>query len=69
MTDIKGLLFDKDGTLFDFAATWESWAHAFLLRACEGDHAKAGRVGAAIGCDMVGRHFGPDSLVIASTAG
>ena len=69
MTDIKGLLFDKDGTLFDFAATWESWAHAFLLRACEGDHAKAGRVGAAIGFDMQERNFAPDSLVIASTAG
>ncbi|KAJ02400.1 HAD family hydrolase [Sulfitobacter mediterraneus] len=69
MTDIKGLLFDKDGTLFDFAATWESWAHAFLLRACEGDHAKAGRVGGAIGFDMQERNFAPDSLVIASTAG
>ena len=30
MTMIKGVLFDKDGTLFDFAATWEAWAASFL---------------------------------------
>ena len=34
MSAVKGIIFDKDGTLFDFAATWEAWAQAFLLRAC-----------------------------------
>ena len=34
---VRGIVFDKDGTLFDFAATWEAWAVAFLLRAAEGD--------------------------------
>ena len=30
---VRGIVFDKDGTLFDFATTWEAWAAAFLMRA------------------------------------
>lgn len=45
MSEIKGLLFDKDGTLFDFAATWEVWAKAFLTRLCGRDTARAIRAG------------------------
>lgn len=67
MNIIKGLLFDKDGTLFDFAATWESWAEAFLLRVCQGDRARAAGVGAAIGFDLDNRSFARDSVVIAGT--
>jgi phosphoglycolate phosphatase len=68
MTMIKGLLFDKDGTLFDFAHTWEAWAYAFLLRLCDGDHEKAQTVGATIGFDLQSQTFDPDSIVIAGTA-
>ena len=66
---VKGIIFDKDGTLFDFATTWEAWAAAFLLRLCEGDAGRAGTVGAAIGFDLQSRSFARDSLVIAGTAG
>lgn len=69
MTEIRGLLFDKDGTLFDFAATWEAWAVAFLMRAAEGDRDRARRVGAAIGFDLDQTRFARDSIVIAGTAG
>jgi phosphoglycolate phosphatase len=69
MSTLKGLLFDKDGTLFDFAATWAAWAHAFLISACEGDRARAAVVGAGIGFDLRTGRFAPDSLVIASTSG
>jgi phosphoglycolate phosphatase-like HAD superfamily hydrolase len=27
---ISALIFDKDGTLFDFTATWSGWARAAL---------------------------------------
>ncbi len=64
---ISALLFDKDGTLFEFAATWEGWAEAFLLRACGGDCARASRIGAHIGFDLASRTFAPDSPVIAET--
>lgn len=69
MSNIKGLIFDKDGTLFDFAATWEAWAQAFLLRLCEGDRARATQVGAAIGFDLDSARFARDSVVIAGTPG
>lgn len=64
---IKGILFDKDGTLFDFAQTWEGWAQAFLTRITQ-DAAQAQRVGQAIGFDMQTRQFQRDSIVIASSA-
>lgn len=68
-TPVRGLCFDKDGTLFDFAATWEEWAAAFLLRACGGDRPRAARVGRGIGFDLEQRKFAKDSIVIAGTAG
>jgi phosphoglycolate phosphatase len=66
---VKGLCFDKDGTLFDFAATWEAWAKAFLRRAANGDEQRATVLGAVIGFDLGAGKFAPDSLVIAGTAG
>lgn len=65
---IKGLLFDKDGTLLDFDATWGQWARGFLGELAEGDAALAARMGAAIGYDMEGQVFHPTSPVIAGTA-
>lgn len=67
MSDFKGLLFDKDGTLFDFAATWEAWADAFLRRLCAGDAHHAQQVGAQIGFDFERMTFASDSIVIAGT--
>lgn len=64
---IAALLFDKDGTLFEFAATWEGWAESFLLRATGNDHARAAIIGRVIGFDLTSRSFQPDSLVIANT--
>jgi len=64
---IDALLFDKDGTLFHFAATWEGWAESFLLRACQNDRARARLIGEHIGFDLANRRFKPDSLVIAGT--
>ncbi|SMR71454.1 phosphoglycolate phosphatase [Aliiroseovarius halocynthiae] len=64
---IKALLFDKDGTLFHFKATWEAWAHAVLLRLTDGDHARASEVGRDVGFDMESCSFARDSVVIAGT--
>jgi len=65
--EIKALCFDKDGTLFDFATTWEAWAGACLRRAAAGDEARATQVGRAIGFDLEQMTFAGDSIVIAGT--
>ncbi|MBS0125401.1 HAD family hydrolase [Thetidibacter halocola] len=67
MSRFDAVLFDKDGTLFDFGATWVAWAEAFLLRACAQDRAQATRVGRGIGFDLEARRFDPGSIVIAGT--
>lgn len=67
--EIKGLCFDKDGTLFDFAATWGAWAQAVLRRAAGGDETLANTLAQAIGFDLGKGVFARDSLVIAGTAG
>lgn len=67
MSGIAGVVFDKDGTLFDFGATWEAWANAFLLRLCKGDHARATEVGKAIDFDFETQTFSNTSIAIAGT--
>ena len=64
---IDGLLFDKDGTLFDFRLSWGGWAAGFLTSIAR-DEAHAGRMARAIGYDLAARDFAPDSPVIAGTA-
>lgn len=64
---IAGIVFDKDGTLFDFRASWGGWA-ARLLSDLAADPAEARRLGAVIGFDTVTGAFHPDSPVIAATA-
>lgn len=64
---VEGIVFDKDGTLFDFRTTWEAWAAGFLRRATGGDDVRAKRAGAAIGFDLVHQRFAPDSIAIAGT--
>lgn len=67
MTAIKGILFDKDGTLFDFQATWNAWAHAALLDLAGNNTEAAAELGALIGYDFARRVFDVDSVVIAGT--
>lgn len=66
---IKGLLFDKDGTLFDFNATWGVWTKGMLLDVADGDAAVLADLSQRLGYDLAGARFLPGSLVIASSAG
>jgi phosphoglycolate phosphatase len=67
MMQLDGLIFDKDGTLFQFGATWEAWARNFLTRLAEGDRERAAEMGAVIGFDLENQKFARDSVVIAGT--
>lgn len=66
---IAAVLFDKDGTLFDFRRTWAGWTAELLRDLAEGDESRAGHLGRVIGFDLATRDFAPESPVIAGTAG
>lgn len=61
------ILFDKDGTLFDFNATWIAWVEALIDRWAGGDGARAAALARAVGFDPAARRFHPGSVVIAGT--
>ena len=64
---IKGILFDKDGTLFDFGTTWNGWAAQVIADLAGGDGALAEGLAGVLRFDPVARRFHPDSPVIAGT--
>ncbi|MFW5642336.1 MAG: HAD family hydrolase, partial [Roseicyclus sp.] len=66
---IEAVLFDKDGTLFDFRASWTGWMKGLVAELSQGDPARGRAVSEALGFDMATGDFAPDSVVIAGTAG
>ena len=64
---LDGILFDKDGTLFDFRRSWGGCVE-MLVRQIARDDLHAARLGTAIGFDLGRADFAPDSPVIAGTA-
>lgn len=69
MSAIRGIVFDKDGTLFDFSRTWEQWAQNALTRLAHVAQAPdmIDIMGAAIGYNLSSGKFARDSVVIAGT--
>lgn len=67
MTRVDGLLFDKDGTLFDFRATWDVWAVALIGELSAGDPACAARLAQEMRFDLALGRFEPESAIIAGT--
>ena len=64
---LRGLLFDKDGTLFDFQATWSAFAAGLIEEEAAGDRDLADRIAGVLGYDRAARRFVPGSIVIAET--
>lgn len=64
-SQIAGILFDKDGTLLDFDASWEPVNRQVSLVAAGGDTELADRLLATCGMDPVSGHIVPDSLFAA----
>ncbi len=63
-TRIKGLLFDKDGTLFDFHATWGAWCADFIAGLAGSDHALTQQLAVVLQYDLRESAFLPNSFVI-----
>lgn len=63
---LDALIFDKDGTLFDFTASWGAWTRS-LLASITTDPVAARDLGRVLGFDTETASFAPDSPVIAQT--
>lgn len=63
---IRAVIFDKDGTLFDFRKSWGAWCRAVLARLAP-DPETRDRLAAVLGFDPDTGDFAPTSPVIACT--
>ena len=63
---IDGIIFDKDGTLFDFRLSWGRWT-ADLVRTLAPNPQQAEKLAQVIGFNLATGDFAPDSPVIAAT--
>ena len=52
-----GILFDKDGTLFDFHKTWSNWTSDAIEYLCGDNSAKKKLVAKALGYDQKNQSF------------
>ena len=64
---IKGVLFDKDGTLFDFQKTWNAWSAQMIEHFSAGDMGRRKAIAYAVGFDLARQAFDLDSIVLAGT--
>ncbi len=63
---LRGLLFDKDGTLFDFHRSWGPWLAGFLAEV-SGDKTHALQLAEALGFDLPRQTFRPGSVFVHDT--
>ncbi|GAA3853621.1 HAD family hydrolase [Celeribacter arenosi] len=68
-TPVEAILFDKDGTLFDFQKTWAAWVRDLIDQFADGDAQVRAALCGVMGFDYGAVAFLPDSPVIAGTAG
>lgn len=69
MPAIRGLLFDKDGTLFDFRSTWGGWTRRVIGELAHGSERRGAELAALLGYDLGSGDFARDSVVIGHTVG
>ena len=64
---VDGVLFDKDGTLFDFKATWNAWALGVISELSQGVSEVEIGIAEVLRFDLLRGAFRADSPVIAGT--
>ena len=64
---LRGLVFDKDGTLFDFHRTWSPWSAGIIAELAGGDPETARSMARELGFDLARERFHTHSLMIAGT--
>jgi phosphoglycolate phosphatase len=68
MERFDAILFDKDGTLYDFQASWGGWGTSLVYSLADGDPDLAAVLAAELDLDLAARQFTPESVVVAGTA-
>ena len=66
--NVRGIIFDKDGTLFDFNKTWGAITQVLIETECNGDQARMRTLANVLGFDLDKCIFRPGSLVTAETS-
>ncbi len=66
---IDAVVFDKDGTLFDFRKSWSGYVRRVIADLAAGAPQRETGLARAIGFDLASGDFAADSPVIAGTAG
>ena len=66
--DINGILFDKDGTLFSYTETWNTWCSVVIEKLSAGQTQLAKKLAAAIEFDLETKKILPQSLIISGTS-
>ena len=64
---IDAILFDKDGTLIDFQASWGGWAADMLAELTHDRPELTQPLADRLGVDLIGREILPGSIMIAGT--
>jgi phosphoglycolate phosphatase len=67
MSGVRGIVFDKDGTLFDFQATWAAVTGTLIEELAGGDDDLARTLARAGGYDLEARALLPGSVIVAGT--
>jgi len=65
--NIRGVIFDKDGTLFDFQRTWGIWTSQVLVRIAGSDGMLLEQLARSLGYDTKTRRVQPGSVIVAGT--
>lgn len=66
--EIRGILFDKDGTLFDFDRTWGRWFDCVISELAEGDIVLKNNLARSCGYDLLKQEFVAGSLIVIGTS-
>ncbi|QPM90088.1 HAD family hydrolase [Pseudooceanicola algae] len=64
---VTAILFDKDGTLFEFGASWNAWAQVVIAELSGGEAHLADTLAGALRFDLASGSFHADSPVIAGS--
>ena len=64
---VQAVLFDKDGTLFEYSKTWDSWCDRVVSALSDGDSQLEKTLCNALGFDFASRVILPHSVVIAGS--